>query len=217
MQRSSAQAGHKRSLSAEMSTDQTLAKRQRQSGALQHIVDKAAAKTVQSRQQRAEVVHKIKKAAQDALGSTTHVMKAGSQQKHTDIAASDLDVLVDTRKPMTKEDKTRLASTLRDRFGQTCVHERRSTLQLNLPTGKVDVVPRLGDFVPGGERPLPADPFHNNPAGRQAVRAVKLHAEKHRHAWSGHQIEQAVLARQRSNPNEFNFELSQAVITKLRP
>merc|ERR1712217_223437 len=116
---------------------------------------------------------------------------------------------------MTKEDKARLVDSLILAFGKKHVHERQATVQLNLPSGKVDIVPRRGEFVPGGERPSPTDHFHNNPAGRQAVRAVKMHAEAQGLPWSGHRIEQAVIAHQKCDPNALNFQLANAAIESL--
>lgn len=103
----------------------------------------------------------------------SQVRWAGSQRKGTAIAGSDLDLVVESRDPVTEAQRRALRSQLEAQLGRPA---RVLSHAVRLPEHdsgpKVDVAFANAAF---GSRPLPAlAQYHNRPNRQAAVRALKL-------------------------------------------
>lgn len=102
---------------------------------------------------------------------------AGSQRKRTDIVGSDLDLCLESPRPVTEAQRRDLRTALERSLSRPA---RVQSHVVRLPaTGhqvKVDIAFANAAF---GSRPLPdTDAFHNQPHRQCAVRAIKLWTRK---------------------------------------
>ena len=104
---------------------------------------------------------------------SSQVNWAGSQRKGTAIAGSDLDMCVESRKPVTEGDRRRLRDALEEGLSRpvrVLSHALRMPAQGEAP--KVDLAFANAAF---GSRPLPdASEFEDRPPRQTAARALKL-------------------------------------------
>ena len=190
--------------------------RGRRRGLCEFNANQAAAKTKEQKADFADATRKVEAALRTTVGSDAHVMKAGSQFKHTDIASSDRDVLLKTKNPLTSKQKAEF--------------ERNAELQgLKVdPWARTTTITTAGgqemDAVPSGKPEYyeansrsnkdPTDRTQNgqNKKLEQAIRTVKATAEAEGKHWSGNKIELATIAEQQKNPQKTNQELADAVM-----
>lgn len=112
-------------------------------------------------------------AAVAAVIPASQVRWAGSQRKGTAIAGSDLDVVVESRDPVTEAQRRTLRSHLEAPLGRPArVLGHAVRLPEHQGTPKVDVAFANAAF---GSRPLPdLAEYHNRPNRQAAARALKL-------------------------------------------
>lgn len=103
----------------------------------------------------------------------SQVRWAGSIRKGTAIARSDLDVVVESRDPVTEAQRRTLRSLLEAKLGRHArVLSHAVRLPAHLDAPKVDVAFANAAF---GSRPLPdLAEFHNRPNRQAAARALKI-------------------------------------------
>lgn len=103
----------------------------------------------------------------------SQVRWAGSQRKGTAIAGSDLDVVVESRDPVTEAKRRTLRSQLEAQLGRPArVLSHAVRLPEHEEAPKVDVAFANAAF---GSRPLPdLGEYHNRPNRQAAARALKL-------------------------------------------
>ena len=165
--------------------------------------------------QRGQVTQTVESIARQIFGSDAHVRHAGSQMKHTNIRGSDLDLMVETRRPWTSGDKTSFAELLGRSFDSA--RERTNVITLQTTAGEVDVVPRAATFLPtpSGTNALPSHRFQANSKGQQVVRGVKKMADVRGIHFKGDAIERATIKTQQEHPTKANYELANLVFSRL--
>lgn len=77
--------------------------RKRDAGCFEHRANQAAARSESERRAAGAATRAIEAAVRAAVGSDSHLRKAGSVMRHTDTRRSDLDLAVETKQPMTRE------------------------------------------------------------------------------------------------------------------
>jgi len=184
-------------------------------GAYEHSTNLAATISKQQKAERGHVTQTVETVTRHHFGGNAHVLHAGSQKKHTDIASTrDLDLMVSSR-PWTASDKLHVTSELQKQFGRDAVHESRYRIKVQTKAGSVDVVPQRAEFLPSQRNAPPTDRFHANPKGQQAVRGIKMRAQAEGLHLKGDHIERKVLKAQQEHPHLRNFELEGFVFDQL--
>jgi len=175
-------------------------KLKREAGAFELAANLAAARTEPEKKAMGRVMVMVERVTRSVLGSSTHVLKAGSFLKHTYVVGlSDLDVCVETKHAMTKAQKKELSAAFKQELSNAAAVEKNKTIRLVTECGFVDIVPLRGEFLPGGVNFEPRQTFLHNPEGQQVVRMLKVYAAKHSLDWSGYKLEHEVLRLQCSS------------------
>lgn len=157
----------------------------------------------------AQLMHTVTQVVQQMFGGQVHW--AGSRHKATAIEGSDLDMWVDTRKPVTLKERRALAARLQEVTRRTTTvrsHVVRVGASGALP--KVDIAFGRGAF---GTRSAPdGSDFHAQPARQQAARALKFWARGRNFRWaSGWALERMVVHLD-PNQNQAGLDLFLRVI-----
>lgn len=190
------------------------AERRRLAGAYEHRTNQAAATSPEQKKARGNVMRTIEQVSRQHFGSNTRIHKAGSIAKHTHVAGSDIDILVETPRPWTLLDKQQLAVAFQHVFGAAAVNERTFMITLVTKAGDVDVVPYAAEFTPS-KNALPTDRFLNNKKGQQVVRGVKMRAQEAGLKIKGDVIERQTIRAQKQHPAFANFELEDLVFHQI--
>lgn len=203
------------------------AQRLKAQGQFTAAANAAGAQTKEQSEYIGKVMRVVGLAAKKVLGADTQIRKGGSQAKKTNIAGSDLDVLLQPKAPMTARQKRELVAELRDTcwsvsgqpFGgfkkvkETNFHIvlvcKRHGLQ-------VDIVPEKATFRAKPASP-PKDRFKNNPVGREVVRMIKeKYPVKKYPSWKGERIELAVIQTQQQQKGLKNLDLFDRTVKHLQ-
>eukprot|EP00961_Rhodomonas_salina_P135874 1827896-Rhodomonas_salina.1 len=194
-----------------------------QSSSLQAYADGAAARTPAEKKADGENTVKVENAVKKALGGTAKVIRAGSNRKGVDIAGSDIDLLVDTKDPVTHDQKKLLTACLKKVFPGTALIDLHYTcIRVNPTQGRdIDVVLR---HVPGHIKPVPREHFKYNTGARTAIRAFKQQLAQQGQKVKGIEIESKVIQFTQGHPgckgktiyNHLQKTLSQGKLKALR-
>ena len=165
-------------------------------GHLLAVANAAGSRSVQERKTDGMRTKSIVAAVKHCLGNKVMVHKAGSQAKHTNVAASDLDLWVTGGGEMTKNQRIEVGETIKNSLiesGNAPVRVllRETSILVEYHRTHIDIVFR--DYA-GKIHPKPTARFKYNPKAQAAVRLIKEAPLGRK--FEGDAIEKAVIAAQ---------------------